>query len=263
MDKKVDSVEFTQILEEMRKAFERSSDSSSKPFNYAELEISAESLDGSFIDKNYNSVLTFSNDLNWPLEYFFAELKSAGIEKKSAREQLTDQDKDAFLRYIIRYYRNGLAPANKLIFSVSSKSTPPKSENKKNENTDECSERPSFENSFLKFSDQHRTPLQRYIAQYSILPSDQINQLWNHGSNDFKGDERQAIYLVYRNNSKKKIQTEYDQPTLSFVKKCPFCSSVFNKNSSVCEGCGTCFSSSPSLLFNNNKEDIKDDENNT
>ncbi len=252
---------FTPMTEEKRKVLERPLGSSSKPLNYKELENVDKNFYESFqeaLKAKNNSVLSFSNELNWSLEYFFAELKSAGVEKKSAYEQLTDQDKAAFLSHIIRYYRNGLEPLKKLKFNVTSKTTQMNSEI--NEETDSFND-PVVTKSEKIFLNVQPTKLQKLIAHYSIMSRDQVNELWNQGVNDFKGDERQAIYLVYRDKSKQNIQTEFSESMVSFVKKCPFCQSVFNKDNNLCQGCGTGFSRNPSLLFNDSKEDIKQDEN--
>ena len=193
---------------------------------------------------NHCSALDYANALKWPLEYMISELQIAGVVKINAHEQLTDQEQIKLLSHIIRFYE--LTKKNTI------KAEPVKPEPSRVQDN---------EKSIFKFEPDLSNELNSYRSHYSEMNFDLIKVIWNDGKSDFKGDERQAIYLVYRDKLKQNIQTEYTESTVSFVKKCPFCQSVFNKDSKLCEGCGTGFSRNPSLLFYDSKEDIKEDEN--
>lgn len=195
--------------------------------------------------KKDGTVLDLANELNWPLEYFLLELKAAGINKANAKESLTNEDKLAFLSYIIRFYKAGLTPENKF---QSPKSAESNLSDGKNQNLD-------LGSVFDNYIDQ----VARFAAKYGSMSQEELSELWNEGKNSFINDERNAIYFAYRQKSKKKIKTEFKIPEASFEKRCPFCQNMLNKKN-ICDKCGTGFSNAPSLIFD--IENPLDGENN-
>lgn len=262
MDKKDDESTFKPMSANLEKNISRPLGSSSKPLGYVADE--NDSLIQKILKNELdNSLLKFANDLNWPIEFLQSELKLAGVEHKHAKDQLTDPDKAAFLTHLIRYYSDGLKPHFKLKPDTGPNKEVEKINILKEKISGHVSEKNNHKKLFLNFSNHNLTLLQRLITQYSGLSMDQINELWNRGKNDFKGDERQAIYIVYRNKNKKICKTEFLKPAESFVEKCPFCQAILSNSSEVCRACGTGFSKKPSLIFDSaNADKVYDEDDN-
>lgn len=134
------------------------------------------------------TVAHFAGELKLPTILLLEQLKSAGVHKSSAEDQLSEADKAALLEHL-RKEHGTLAPKRKIILL----------RNSENSNAIISNERSKADRINATKVSQSLKENDELRDRYFSMSKEQLSNLWNFGDNEFEGDEADIVRIALKN----------------------------------------------------------------
>lgn len=159
---------------------------------------------GTFNRSNLKTVENFAGELKLPTALLIEQLKSAGVHKSNADDQLSEADKATLLNHL-RKEHGTLAPKNKITLTRKANEgiLTPESRNIDSRiiRTHGIQDRHN-----AKQATQSLNESDALRDKYFEMSYNQLQGLWNNGINDFEQDEKIIIRAAIKRNISTEVQ---------------------------------------------------------